>query len=305
MNQQVRHFLEDLFASNPLNRLPEKYGGGRIFDAPLMGVSRGDDHIFRKFKEVVAPEHLTPSEMWLASGLPDDENLVPRLRVLSIIFPYVGRIREEGKKAEGMPAEIYCLGRNYANEFMRDVLKQTVSFFEGRGHHAVAGMISPAFKLITKNDPMRVYAVWSERHIAFAAGLGTFSLHEGLITEAGCNVRVTSVITDAPLEITPRKSDDPYANCLYYAKGACRECEKRCPADGAITEEGHNKFQCWVHGRIVAKEMNARLGSILKLHYRRVNDEDTYSYPVGCAFCQFGVPCMDRNPMAVAQKKRE
>jgi epoxyqueuosine reductase QueG len=303
MNNQVQQFLEESFSTNQLNRLPEKYGVGRIFDTPLIGVSRGDDHIFEKFKEVVAPEHLTPAEMWVASGLPGDDNLAGRLRVLSIIFPYVGRIREEGKKAETMPAEIYCVGRNFANEFMRDVLKRTAEFFKREGYRAVAGITSPAFKLITKSEPMRVYSVWSERHVAFAAGLGTFSLHEGLITEVGCNVRIASVITDAPLEVTPRRSDEPYANCLYYAKGICRECEKRCPADGAITEEGHNKFQCWAYGRIVEKEMTARLQAILKSHHRRVNDMDTYSFPVGCAFCQFGVPCMDKNPIVAAQKK--
>ncbi len=302
-NTQVQKFLDDLFATDELNRLPESYGSGSIFSSPLIGVSRGDDPIFQKYKEVVAPEHLTPAEMWLASGLPDRENLAKSLFVVSIIFPYVSRIREEGKKAKGMPAEIYCVGRNYANQFMIDVLKKTVRFFEEKGRRAVAGMISPAFKLITKDDPLRVYSVWSERHMAFAAGLGTFSLHEGLITEAGCNVRVTSVITDAPLDVTPRKSDDPYANCLYYARGICRECEKRCPAEGAITEKGHNKFQCWTHGRVVAEEMGKRLQPLLKQHHRRVNDTDTYSYPVGCAFCQFGVPCTDKNPMAAAQEK--
>jgi len=303
MNHEVCQFLEKLFLTNQLNRLPVAYGGDRIFDAPLIGVARGDDLIFEKFKEVVAPEHLTPAEMWTASGLPNDSGLAARLRILSIVFPYVRLIREEGRKAEAMPAEIYCVGRNYANEFMRDVLKQTKEFFERRGYRAVAGITSPAFKLITKSDPMRVYSVWSERHIAFAAGMGTFSLHEGLITEAGCNVRIASVITDMPLQVTLRRSDEPYANCLYYAKGTCRECEKRCPADGAITEAGHNKFPCWAFGRVIEKEMTERLQPILKPHHRRVNDADTYSYPVGCAFCQFGVPCMDRNPMAAAQRK--
>ena len=129
--------------------------------------------------------------------------------------------------------------------------------------------------------------------MAFAAGLGTFSLHEGLITEAGCNVRFGSVITDAPLDVTPRKSDEPYANCLYYTKGECRECEKRCPAD-AIDEAGHDKIKCRGYVRIVAKEMFEKLGPLLKprKHGERV------SYAAGCAFCQFAIPCMHRNPMA-------
>ncbi|MBW2063019.1 MAG: epoxyqueuosine reductase [Deltaproteobacteria bacterium] len=302
MNEQFCRFIQELFATNELNRLPEGYGSERIFATPLFGVSRGDDHIFMKFKEVVAPEHLTPAEVWIRAGHPEMNDLAPRLRIVSIIFPYVNHIREESKDATMMPAEIYCVGRNYANAFMNDVLNRSIKFFKDQGFHATAGMLSPAFQILVKDNPPRVYSVWSERHIAFAAGLGTFSLHEGLITEAGCNIRVSSVITDAPLEVTPRRSDEPYANCLYYAKGTCRECEARCPG-GAITEEGHDKVKCNLYGRIVSKEMTNRLGNILKPHPRRINNQDVISYPVGCAFCQFGVPCMDRNPMAKEQKK--
>jgi epoxyqueuosine reductase len=310
MNEKVHQFLTDLFLTDELNRLPEPFGAGRIFDPPLIGVSRGDDAIFNKFKEVVAPEHLTPFEMWTADGLRKQEDKADHLRILSIIFPYVKRIRDESKKhirdehesGPKMPADIYCVGRNYANEFMKDVLRKTTAFFQERGFRATAGMLSPAFRLRLQQKPPQFYSLWSERHMAFAAGLGTFSLHEGLITEAGCNIRVTSVITDAPLTVTPRKSDEPYANCLYYAKGECRECEKRCPGQ-AITAEGHDKVKCRQYGVIVSKEMNKKFGKLLKPHERNVEGTVIVSYPVGCAFCQFKVPCMDRNPMAKAKKK--
>jgi hypothetical protein len=301
MNALVSKFLQELFASNKLNRLPEEYAGGPFFDAPIIGVAHGDDPIFGRYKELVGPEHMTPAEMWTASGLPGTPDLASRLRVLAILFPYIDRIREESKDVEVMPAEIYSVARNYANEFIEDVMKRAVKFFEDQGHRAAAGALSPAFQVIAKGDPIRFYSTWSERHMAFAAGLGTFSLHEGFISEAGCNIRVASVTTDAPLEVTPRASDEPYANCLYYAKETCRECEKRCPAD-AINEDGHDKFECWKYGRVVEEEMTKRIAeSILKPHYRNVNDTDTYSYPVGCAFCQFGVPCTAKNPTAPAQ----
>ena len=301
MNEKALRFLTDLFLTNELNRLPEPFGGSRIFDPPLIGVSSGDDHIFKKFKEVVAPEHLTPREMWLASGLDGQETTASQLRILSIIFPYTKRIRDESKSATRMPADIYCVGRNYANAFMKDVLHQTMAFFRDLGFRATAGMLSPAFKLKLQNKPPQFYSVWSERHMAFAAGLGTFSLHEGLITEAGCNVRITSVITDAPVEVTPRRSDDPYGNCLYYARDECRECEKRCPGQ-AISAEGHDKIKCREYGVIVSQEMNQKFGPLLKPHERNVEGTVFVSYPVGCAFCQFKVPCMDRNPMAKWQK---
>jgi len=297
LDEQVTRFLRDTSLSNDLNRLPEQYGGDRIFDAPLPGVSAGNDPIFGRYKEVVAPEHLTPIEMWSASGLLGSGDSDGGLRILSMAFPYTKRIRSESEGAVKMPADIYSLGRNYANDFISDVQTRTVEYFRSQGHRALAPSMSPAFRILRQEKPPQFYSVWSERHIAFAGGLGTFSLHEGLITEAGCNVRLASVITDAPLDVTPRERDDPYANCLYYAKGECRECERRCPGD-AISEAGHDKAKCREYGRIVAKEMSQRLGSLLKPREQRVGDGERVSYAVGCAFCQFAVPCMDRIPIA-------
>lgn len=302
MNIQLLHFLIEYFEYNELNRLHENYGGGKIFSSPLIGVASGNDPIFQKFKEVVGPEHLTPIELWLACGQKDIPSL--QLRVISIVFPFVKKIRDESENPIVLskvilPAEIYSVGRNYANPFKKETCRQIIKFFKKKGFNAVAGMLSEAFTIIAKGN---FYSNWSERHIAFAAGLGTFSLHEGLITEVGCNIRLASVVTNAPLEITNRKSDDPYANCLYYRNGNCKECVKKCPAK-AITEKGHDKIECYNYGQKVARKMISRIGQILKPHIRRVNGKlRTPSFPVGCALCQFGVPCMDKNPMASEEK---
>ncbi len=297
MNKLVQRFLEECFASNELNRLPGTYGGGSIFDMPLIGVSRGDDPIFEKFKEVVALEHLTPAEMWTAGNLKTGSEFPDDLRILSIVFPYVSKIREESKTARKIPADIYSVGRNYANPFMKDVQLETVRFLQNQGFQALAPSLSRAFRIIVTTDPIRIYSVWSERHIAFAAGLGTFSLHEGLITEVGCNIRLTSVITDAPLDVTPRQNDDPYGNCLYFTHENCKECVDRCPGD-ALGDDGHDKVKCRTYLKTIEKVMVKRLGSVLKPTERMINGEKEISYAVGCAFCQFGVPCMDKNPVA-------
>ncbi|MBT4263794.1 MAG: hypothetical protein HOK67_27445 [Deltaproteobacteria bacterium] len=296
MNASVKEFLKTLFSKSTLNRLPDTYGSDRIFDSPLIGVSGGEDPIFQRYKEVVGPEHLTPYEMWCQSNPELSGTDLGSLRVLSIIFPYTTRIREESKTAKTMPAEIYCVGRNFANVFMGDVLKKSVSYFQEAGYRAMAGMQSPVFQILTKEEPLQIYSVWSERHIAFAAGLGTFSLHEGFISEAGCNIRVTSVITNAPLEITPRKSDDPYANCLFYSTGKCKKCVERCPAD-AISDQGHDKLKCYLYLKTVEQEMKPRLSDILKPHQRTINGEHHTSFPLGCAFCQFNVPCTSKIPV--------
>jgi len=268
MIKDLQQYLNKFFSASELNRLHKNYGGGRIFDDPLIGVASGDDYIFPKYKELITPEYLTPLELWVGC----DQNEIPasNLRVVSIVFPYIDKIRKESKnvvelKRITLPAEI-----------------------------------SEVFTIFSKGD---FYSNWSERHTAFAAGLGTFSLHEALITEVGCNVRLASVVTNAPLDITKRKyGDEPYANCLFYSKGICKKCVERCPA-GAISEKGHNKIKCYNHQKRIERRQNLRLAAILKPHFRRIDGKwKEEPPPVGCAFCQFNVPCMDKNPMANEQK---
>ncbi|MFX1340010.1 MAG: hypothetical protein ACFFDK_15465 [Promethearchaeota archaeon] len=303
MMEELKQNLIAFFASSELNRLHENYGGGRIFCDPLIGVASGDDPIYQKYKEVVGPEHFTPLELWQVEG----QNTVSasKLRVISIIFPFSNEIREESKNIIKLnrlilPAEIYSVARNYANEFKQETCRQIIKILEDKGYNGVAGLLSKNFTIIMKG---RFYSNWSERHSAFAAGLGTFSLHEALITDVGCNVRIGSVITDAPLEITPRKSDEPYGNCLFFFNGTCKKCVEKCPA-GAISEKGHDKNECSFYGQKLSRKVNSRIGSILKPHYRYINGElRKQAPPVGCAFCQFGVPCMDKNPTASLKNK--
>ena len=298
LNEELIEFLEEFFSTSDLNKLHETYGGGRIFSSPIIGVASGDDPIFKKFKEVVGPEHLTPIEMWVTSG--QDSISPSKLRIVSIVFPFSDEIRKGSRNAIQLsriklPAEIYSLGRNYANAFKAETLRQTIKFLIKMGYKAVAGMLSKSFSIIAKGG---FHSTWSERHIAFATGLGTFSLHEALITDLGCNIRLASIITNAPFKVSTRKTDDPYKNCLFYAKGICRECEKSCPGK-AITKDGHDKIKCYEYGQKIARKMIQRIRPILKPHKRRINGIlRPEVYPVGCAFCQFDVPCMDKNPMA-------
>jgi len=298
ISNELLQFLTNEFENNKLNRLPEKFKGRNIFSYPLIGVAQGNDPIFQKFKEIIGPEHLTPLEMWLAN---DQVQLVESdLRTISIVFPFTNKIRKKSNKPTlagrlQLPSEIYAVARNYGNEFKRNIIKQAIDFLKDKGYKAVSGMFSDAYTIFLKGG---FYSTWSERYLAFAAGLGSFGLHEGLITEAGCNIRLASVITNAPLKVTKRKNDEPYANCLYYAKGTCKECVKKCPAN-AITEKGYNKVKCNKYRMKVVRKMVPRLRSILKPDPRSINwklREDIHI--VGCEFCQFGVECMDKNPMA-------
>ena len=43
MNDDILKFLKREFDTSELNRLPESYGGGKIFSLPLIGVAQAGD----------------------------------------------------------------------------------------------------------------------------------------------------------------------------------------------------------------------------------------------------------------------
>jgi epoxyqueuosine reductase len=115
--------------------------------------------------------------------------------------------------------------------------------------------------------------------VAYAAGVGTFGLSDGLITEAGIAEAVGSIVVNLPFSSLERQSDI-HANCLYYQKGTCKACIKRCPVR-AISEKGHDKDKC------------AKFAFSQTLLNKERYGLDIYS----CGLCMTGVPCSLRNPM--------
>ena len=133
MNEELNQFLKKFFDTSRLNRLPDKYNGDRIFSSPIIGVARGNDPISQKYKEIIGSEHLTPIEVWLAEGY----ERVPssNLRIISIVFPFSEKIRKESRNIKKLlevtiPAEVYCIGRNYANAFKKETCKQIIEFLK-------------------------------------------------------------------------------------------------------------------------------------------------------------------------------
>lgn len=317
MNADVSRFLRDLFDASERNRLPAAYGGHRIFDAPTIGVTAGNDPILGRFKAVATRAHMTPAEMWAKSassrrgfreyqplGRPrpdagtwtDLADLAARLKVLSIVFPYTRSILDDGSRSPHR-TPMTGLALNFAHAFHAEVYEQTVRFVVEQGHRIMVPQHSRFHSVLLRPSRPHVISTWSERHYAFAAGLGTFGLAEHLITEHGCNVRLASFLTDAPLAVTPRARDDPFANCLYYAQGTCAKCVERCPGR-ALTKEWHNKLLCEVTRQKESARVRGELTPFLKPITRRFLYVPVEECPIGCALCQYDVPCMDRNPMA-------
>ena len=139
-------------------------------------------------------------------------------------------------------------------------------------------MLSPHFES-KKGGPFVFSSTWSERHAAYAAGLGTFGLCDGLITPLGKAIRVGSVVARISMPATPRPYTDHHTYCLFYSDGSCGECIDRCPA-GAVSEQGHDKLRCREH-----------------LNHTRPYVLEQYGFEgYGCGLCQTGVPCESKIP---------
>ena len=128
---------------------------------------------------------------------------------------------------------------------------------------------------------------------------------DAFISDYGCNIRLGSIITDKILPITKRTITTPYENCLYFFDGTCKKCIERCPV-GALNESGHDKIKCRAFGRQNAMKMQKKYGDLLHPSSIRVEGKiRNRRYPaVGCALCQFEIPCMDSNPMRHKKRKK-
>lgn len=270
----VGSVIKDHIAGSSDNRLtmprtPEE----PAWQTALIGVSSGDDHLYRDYKRHVGPFHYTPAELFNAT-FPDRTRSDDHLSVISWILPQTEATRSDNAAERVYPAERWARARIFGEKYNVALRSHVVAELASAGFAALAPQLSPLWE--RKESEQFTYASnWSERHAAHAAGLGTFGLCDGLITPLGKAVRVGSVITDMPLAATPRPYDHHRAWCTFFSHGQCGECIDRCPVN-ALSKDGHDKIKCRRHVKDTAAE-----------YIKKKFDFDGY----GCGLCQTGVPC--------------
>jgi epoxyqueuosine reductase QueG len=220
----------------------------RLFDPPLVAVADAGDPLWDRLKdpEVVGPGHRSPRE-WLAGAQ----------SVVCVFLPYSEAVRA-ANRIPGATATEWLYGRYEGGLLVEELDRFLVASLRAAGWEAAAPSVDPRFA----TQAMR--ANWSERHAAFVAGLGTFSLSRSLITRLGSAGRLGSVITDAPLAPTPRAYREPDAYCAD-----CLACVDRCPAL-AIGPDGKDNRMCQIYLDETLRQFAPRYG---------------------CGKCQTGVPC--------------
>jgi epoxyqueuosine reductase len=264
------------FCHSPQNSL-QTASGEAAWDDPLVGFAAGDDALFEAYKEYVGPFHWTPKEAF-ALAFPETPAAPQDLTVVAWVLPQTEATKADNRQERVYPAERWARARIFGEKVNTLLRRHVVQTLSAARYEAAAPMLLPQFSL--RDSQQYLFAsTWSERHMAYAAGLGTFGLCDGLITPRGKAVRVGSVVVRGRVPPTPRPYTDHHAYCLFYTEGTCGDCIDRCPVK-AISASGHDKASCDRHLE--------RTKSYVREHF----GFDGY----GCGLCQTGVPCESRVP---------
>jgi epoxyqueuosine reductase QueG len=273
----IENVIRDFIERSPENTLQGPFQE-KAFENSMVGFSNGADPIFESYKQHVAPYHWTPLEIFNLT-FPESNAASEELTVISWILPQTAATKADNRRQSTYPAERWARARIYGEEVNVKLRRVVVDVLQNEGYKAVAPMLSPLWKR-KKSDQYVFASTWSERHMAYAAGLGTFGLCDGLITPRGKAMRTGSVVARIQITATPRPYEDHRAYCLFFSRGICGQCITRCPV-GALSEKGHDKLKCLQHLKPASAEY-------VKANY----GFDGY----GCGLCQTAVPCESKIP---------
>ncbi len=265
--EEISVFTAGIAENSPTNRIQAEWAldpalaGMRMFDAPLLGVAAADDPLFTAYRrpEAVGPQFLTPAE-WLPGAR----------SVVSLFLPFTPELRRSNREGEE-PSFAWLHGRIEGQRFLVEFCVALAKWLDDRGGETLVPVLSDRFRAVESLEQGLFTSNWSERHAAYAAGLGTFGLSAGLITRRGVAGRLGSVITTLAIAPTPRDYRGLYDYC-----SRCMACARRCPAQ-AIDETGKHHPPC---KRYLA------------------GTAERYAPRYGCGKCQVGVPCEAAAPGA-------
>ncbi len=271
VREWIERSIKELVES-PQNSL-QNGNNEKAWGEPLIGCSRGDDPLYAQIKSMIGDFHWLPEEIFNIT-FPQTDVRPGELSVISWVLPQTEATKADNRRQRKFGSERWVRSRKFGEEFNTTLRTEVVKLLQNAGFQAVAPQNSPMFAR-RMSQSYGMASTWSERHIAYISGLGTFGLCDGLITPLGKAVRFGSVVARISITPTPRPYADHHAYCLFYSEGSCSACIKRCPV-GAISKEGHDKKKChdYLRGPIVS-------------HAKDAYGIEAY----GCGLCQTKVPC--------------
>ena len=258
ISKEIKNFMKT--SANTM----KKWNDEPAWATPIVGFSNGDDPLYKFYKKDIGDFYILPKE-FLDHKYPDKHFEAENLTVVSWVLPQTKVTKIDHRKETHFPSERWARSRIFGEEANVKLRKHMEVFFKDKGIEAVAPMISPIWQG-KMSEKYAFASTWSERHAAYAAGLGTFGLSDGLITTVGKAHRVGSIIINLFLKPNERPYYNHNAYCLFHVNGSCGKCIDRCPI-GAISQKGHNKFVCRKYVNMTRQYIKVwhLLGMILQL----------------------------------------
>lgn len=251
-----------------------------IWQVPIVGFADAKGEYIKQLRNIAHPQHQMPEEV-----LEDAKTII----VYFVPFEKWVSVYPVDKKQVEIGVETGKEDENLASPQWAESYELTNAMFGRLNEHIIKTINSMGYEASEASEAGIFYrdeviSHWSFRHLAYAAGLGTFGMNNMLITEKGCSGRYNAIVTN--LEIEPNSPQKEEA-CLYKKDGTCGVCMKRCPA-GALSKNGFNRHKCYDQCLKNAKIYN-NFGSSYG------GDGEEYGSEV-CGKCIVGMPCAHEKP---------
>ena len=204
---------------------------------PLVAFAAVSNPGFAELRQLAAAEHMLPTDL-----LPGARSIV------SFFLPFAPWVLEANARHRSRVAREWAMAYRETNVLIGQITGHLIDLLAG---HDIRAAAEPA----THNfDPVTLISPWSHKSVAVVAGLGSFGLHQMVITDAGCAGRFGSLVLDADL---PFSEVEPRQRCLYFYDGSCCECVARCPASALDPDDPLDKHSCHRHLHSVAEVYQA------------------------------------------------
>ncbi len=221
--KQWKEYIRKL-AAEYVEKYPKEHQIPQLWRTPLVGYADANEPYIRNLPRLITKAH----------KLPEDFMENPTV-VISYFIPFRKELAEtnigvENHAASREWAEAYGI----TNTMMSELNIYLAEEINRKGGRAVVPEGVGMLEDIVRSN-------WSQRHLAYAAGLGTFGINNMLITREGCCGRYNSIVADIPVEPGHRSKEE---NCLYKSRGLCGKCVKNC-FSGALTLNGFDRNKCY------------------------------------------------------------
>ncbi|WP_410507979.1 epoxyqueuosine reductase [Methanosarcina hadiensis] len=214
IKDKIEHVIKEA-AANP--------GTETRYREPLIGYASASDPIFDEMKKIIGPHHLHPKEIFHEAKT-----------VVSFFLPFEKELVKLNWRSRE-PVKEWILAKGETDSLIGNICEKLKVGLAKNGIEAVV----PSIVFDYKNRGFDI--TWSHKSAAYAAGLGTFGVHQMLITKAGCAGRFGTILISVEIPATLRPAEE---FCRYKKGEKCLVCVDRCPA-GAITIKGVDKEKCF------------------------------------------------------------